>query len=187
MNENIILIGAGLGQMQTNCYIAGNRQTKEALVFDPGDEGYRVMEMLEKEGLELTAVLLTHGHFDHVMALPYLQEQKPGLPVYLHEDEEDVLREPSLNLTSMFGEPVSMDADHLVKDGQILDLFRHGDTLYSCARTYKRRSLLLFQRTGVADCGRYSVSPEHRADRFSYRRYRCTAVRHPGKTIRSAG
>ena len=50
MNENIILIGAGLGQMQTNCYIAGNRQTKEALVFDPGDEGYRVMEMLEKRG-----------------------------------------------------------------------------------------------------------------------------------------
>ena len=73
MNENIILIGAGLGQMQTNCYIAGNRQTKEALVFDPGDEGYRVMEMLEKEGLELTAVLLTHGHFDHVMALLRLQ------------------------------------------------------------------------------------------------------------------
>ena len=34
--------------MQTNCYIAGNRQTKEALVFDLGDEGYRVMEMLEK-------------------------------------------------------------------------------------------------------------------------------------------
>ena len=122
MNENIILIGAGLGQMQTNCYIAGNRQTKEALVFDPGDEGFRVMEMLEKEGLELTAVLLTHGHFDHVMALPYLQELKPGLPVYLHEDEEDVLRDPSLNLTSMFGEPVSMDADHLVKDGQVLDL-----------------------------------------------------------------
>ena len=84
---------------------------------------------MKKEGLELTAVLLTHGHFDHVMALPYLQEQKPGLPVYLHEDEEDVLREPSLNLTSMFGEPVSMDADHLVKDGQILDLL---DTEIHC-------------------------------------------------------
>ena len=64
-----------------------------------------------------------------MMALPYLQEQKPGLPVYLHEDSGDVLREPSLNLTSMFGEPVSMDADHLVKDGQILDLL---DTEIHC-------------------------------------------------------
>lgn len=122
MNDNIILLSASLGQMQTNCYIVGNRQTKEALVFDPGDEGFRVMEMLKKEGLELSAVLLTHGHFDHMMAVPYLKEQKAELPVYLHEEEADVLGDPALNLTSMFGQPLSMEADHLVKDGDVLKL-----------------------------------------------------------------
>ena len=68
-----------LGQMQTNCYIVENTKTNQAFVFDPGDQGERIMNTLEEDGMELAGVCLTHGHFDHVMALPYLMEQKPDL------------------------------------------------------------------------------------------------------------
>ena len=67
-------------------------------------------------------VLLTHGHFDHVMALPYLMEQKPDLDVYLYEDEAEVLANPDLNLGSMMGMNLSLKANHLVKDGEIIDV-----------------------------------------------------------------
>ena len=71
-----------LGQMQTNCYILIHRDRKEAIVFDPGDQGDVIMETLKKEGAELAGVCLTHAHFDHVMALPYLMEQKEKMPIY---------------------------------------------------------------------------------------------------------
>ena len=58
-----------LGQMQTNCYIVENTKTNQAFVFDPGDQGERIMNTLEGDGMELAGVCLTHGHFDHVMAL----------------------------------------------------------------------------------------------------------------------
>ena len=72
-----------LGQMQTNCYIVENTKTNQAFVFDPGDQGEHIMDTLKEDGMELAGVCLTHGHFDHVMALPYLMEQKPDLNVYL--------------------------------------------------------------------------------------------------------
>ena len=70
--------------MQTNCYIVENTKTNQAFVFDPGDQGERIMDTLKEDGMELAGVCLTHGHFDHVMALPYLMEKKPDLNVYLY-------------------------------------------------------------------------------------------------------
>ena len=106
-----------LGQMQTNCYIVENTKTNQAFVFDPGDQGERIMNTLEEDGMELAGVCLTHGHFDHVMALPYLMEQKPDLDIYLYEDEADVLADPQLNLGAMMGMDLSLKANNLVKDG----------------------------------------------------------------------
>ena len=111
-----------LGQMQTNCYIVENTKTNQAFVFDPGDQGERIMNTLEEDGMELAGVCLTHGHFDHVMALPYLMEQKPDLDIYLYEDEAEVLADPQLNLGAMMGMNLSLKANHLVKDGEIIDV-----------------------------------------------------------------
>ena len=66
------------------------------------------MNTLEEDGMELAGVCLTHGHFDHVMALPYLMEQKPDLDIYLYEDEADVLADPQLNLGAMMGMDLSL-------------------------------------------------------------------------------
>ena len=81
-----------------------------------------VLRHMEEDGMELAGVCLTHGHFDHVMALPYLMEQKPDLDIYLYEDEADVLADPQLNLGAMMGMDLSLKANHLVKDGEIIDV-----------------------------------------------------------------
>ena len=157
-----------LGQMQTNCYIVENTKTNQAFVFDPGDQGERIMNTLEEDGMELAGVCLTHGHFDHVMALPYLMEQKPDLDIYLYEDEADVLADPQLNLGAMMGMDLSLKANHLVKDGEIIDVL---GTMYPCSRTYKRWSMLLFCRLWMADLWRYTVPDEHWKNRLSDRQF----------------
>ena len=53
------------GILSTNCYVAWNEQTKEAVIVDPAAYSKKLAEFLREEGLKPQAVLLTHGHFDH--------------------------------------------------------------------------------------------------------------------------
>ena len=75
-----------LGMLQTNCYIAWGDCPDRCIVADPGDEPEKVASYLEKLGRRPEAILLTHGHFDHIGGVPQLQE-KYGCPVYLCEDD----------------------------------------------------------------------------------------------------
>ncbi len=110
-----------LGVVGTNCYLLINKDTKETVIFDPGDDGDRVSRYMQREGLVPQAILLTHGHFDHVMGVSALVDAC-GVPVYIHEDEEDVLESPQLNACSMIGANISLKADRFVKDGDVLEL-----------------------------------------------------------------
>ena len=73
-----------LGLYQTNCYILA--QGDRCLVIDPGDEPQKVLTFLEKQGLTLEAILLTHGHFDHVGAVKTLAAET-DCRVYLCQEE----------------------------------------------------------------------------------------------------
>ena len=59
-----------LGMMQTNCYVVYNSE-KECIVIDPGANGQKVAKFIDENELFLKAILLTHGHFDHVGAVDY--------------------------------------------------------------------------------------------------------------------
>lgn len=110
-----------LGQVQTNFYMAVNEETKETLLIDPADGASYIIRQVEQLGLKPVAILLTHGHFDHILAVNDLKARY-DIPVYIHEDEKDVLADPSISLCEWIGGNVQISVDHYVKDGQILDL-----------------------------------------------------------------
>ena len=71
-----------LGVSQVNCYIIREENSTSCCVLDPGGEAKKVLEFMENRGLTLEAILLTHGHFDHVGAVAELHEAT-GCKVYL--------------------------------------------------------------------------------------------------------
>ena len=110
-----------LGMVATNCYLIINKETKDALLIDPADNALRISNVIEENVCTLKAILLTHGHFDHIMALNELKKRY-NVPVYAHEEEEDVLKQSSLNMSGMIGQIYTTQADIYVKDGEHLKL-----------------------------------------------------------------
>ena len=76
-----------VGHLMTNCYIVTDENTLECAVIDPGDESNTILWYLEDNRLTCRAILLTHGHYDHVGAVDVLHEET-GAPVYIHEADD---------------------------------------------------------------------------------------------------
>ena len=73
-----------LGQLGTNCYIFYEKGGKKCGIVDPGGQGEHLAQWLVQKGLEAEAVLLTHGHFDHILGIPGLRKAWPEVPIYCH-------------------------------------------------------------------------------------------------------
>ena len=110
-----------LGPVQTNCFFLINEDTKELLIIDPADRAQGIIDWIQSEGLKPVAILLTHGHFDHIMAVEGLRKEYQ-IPMYASKDEVEVLANPQLNVSTMMGAYVSMKADELFADGDVLEL-----------------------------------------------------------------
>ena len=110
-----------VGPVQTNCYFAINKETREVLVIDPGEEAARLMQQIKAQELTVVAILLTHGHFDHAGGAGELSELC-NAPVYAHEAEKETLESDKLNASWMVGKKETYRADLFVKDEQELDL-----------------------------------------------------------------
>ena len=76
-----------VGQIGTNCYLLEDLDAKTCAVIDPGDQAADIAREIDKAGLTPQMILVTHGHFDHVLGVPGLLERYPGLPVYIHDKE----------------------------------------------------------------------------------------------------
>ena len=75
-----------VGQIETNCYIVTDEDTLQCVVIDPGDESNTVLDYLEDNHLQAKYIFLTHGHFDHTMAVNTVQEET-GATVCMHEKD----------------------------------------------------------------------------------------------------
>lgn len=109
-----------LGPVATNCYIGINEETKECFIVDPATCPPEFVSYIKNAGLTVKAVLLTHGHFDHIMGLDALLKEFP-VPVYAHEAERDLLESEQLNSSaSMLGQPYSFSGADFVTNRQEL-------------------------------------------------------------------
>lgn len=110
-----------VGMLQTNCYMIIHEDTKECIIIDPGAEGKQLAEKIKADGLRPVAILLTHGHFDHVKAAKFLSEEF-AVSIYAHEKEADTLKDPQKNASVIMNLKKTYDADCFVKDHEILNL-----------------------------------------------------------------
>ena len=94
-----------VGDIDENCYLAVNSETNELLVIDPGAEAERIFAAIGER--KPRAVLLTHGHFDHIGAVDAVCE-KYGIPVYIHEADAPKLTDMEANTGKGFGYPVTV-------------------------------------------------------------------------------
>lgn len=119
--KNAEILGLRLGPLVTNTYFIANKVTKEAFVVDPADDPGRIAEMLKDNEWTLKAILLTHGHIDHIGAVDEVRRSY-DVKVYAHKDEKELLGSPDHNLSTMLGYRLSVRPDVLLEDGETLEI-----------------------------------------------------------------
>ena len=111
-----------VGSVYTNCYFLKNKETGELLIVDPADDALRIRERVAAMGGRPAAILLTHGHFDHIGAVDDLRAYFKGVQCYAGEKEEEVLENGSYNLSASWAVALSIRADRLLRDKETLTL-----------------------------------------------------------------
>ena len=120
------------------------------MIFDPGDEGERVAAYLSRENLKPAAILLTHGHFDHIMAAEELRKEW-GIKICACEKELEVLRDSKKNLMmDYYRKDYTLEPDLTVCDGETFEaagvtwkvIETPGHTIGSCCYYIESEDLL---------------------------------------------
>lgn len=107
-----------LGPFQTNTYIAWDEATMNAVVIDPSFTPEHIEEAIQKLGVVVQKILVTHAHVDHIAGLSFLREKHPDAKVYMNEKDLPYLKSAMLNLSDMLGEEILCEPpDCLVREG----------------------------------------------------------------------
>jgi len=112
-----------LGEYQTNCYILReNDSAEDCLIIDAGLGESKLINFLNKHKLNPIALVLTHGHIDHIAAVTALREHYPKIKVYIHELDAELLTQPEYNLSALTGAIFNAGrADSLVQDKSVIE------------------------------------------------------------------
>lgn len=109
-----------IGPLGVNCYILGDEHTRQAVVIDPGGNPREILKTIEKRALKIIAIVNTHAHFDHVLALTEVRAAT-GAPFLLHAGEAQILASAQMS-GAMFGMAMRQPAppDRLLNDGDTI-------------------------------------------------------------------
>ena len=112
-------------ELLANTYVISDKD-KNAIVIDPSKDNDGVINYLEKHDLILKAILLTHGHFDHMRGVNRLVN-KYHVPLYIHYEDEENLKDSYLNCSDMGDEKIIVEQTPiLIKDGDELNILSEG-------------------------------------------------------------
>jgi len=107
-----------VGQNQTNCYILGCSDTKEAVIIDPGADTAEIKRAIKEAGVKPGFIINTHGHADHIAS-----NKDFNLPIYIHKLDEPFLKSPYKNMSVFFGFFItSPPAGRLLEGGEKINL-----------------------------------------------------------------
>lgn len=110
-----------LGELGANCYITADEETGRACIFDAPGDAERILAYMDKKGLKLEYIFLTHAHFDHIMALDELK-RATGAKVYIHSDDVEMLNNTELNLSADCNVTLPrLGYDAVVSDGDVIE------------------------------------------------------------------
>lgn len=109
-----------LGELDTNCYVVWDDEGN-ALIIDPADQPTEILAVVRQHQLTVTAVVLTHVHFDHMLATQAVCDAT-GAPLYVGAGDEPALTDPIRNLSGLFtpGHPITVLPDRVLKEGDTL-------------------------------------------------------------------
>ncbi len=103
--------------MDENCYVISSTATKNAVIIDPGAKHDALIDYLNEEELTTDAIVLTHGHYDHVCGVQWLRDITHA-PVICGKNEKDLLASPNNNLSLFFGDNLSLVPDRTLDDNE---------------------------------------------------------------------
>lgn len=160
-----------IGSFQTNCYFLFREETKKAIVIDPADNGKLIYDKLTQNGFSVEAILLTHGHLDHICGSKELRELS-GAKIFALDKEQALCENMDNNLSAMMGRAYTVVPDEYVQDGVELTfdnisfkvIATPGHTIGSCCYYVEKAGILisgdtLFQEsTGRTDFPTGSMS-----------------------------
>ena len=110
-----------VSEAYTNCYLVKNEENDEGFIIDPGGSALKISRCVEQMGMTPKAILLTHGHFDHIGAVDELRDRY-NIKVYVSEEESKFMQNYNNNLSVFFGESMIVKPDITIHDGEELEI-----------------------------------------------------------------
>jgi hydroxyacylglutathione hydrolase len=113
-----------LGAYQTNSYVVrDSTEASDCIIVDAGLGAHELLAYLEAKQFIPQALLLTHGHVDHIAGVSLLCQAYPSLVVHVYSDEVQMLSDPALNLSAMTEQPISLESvSTILKDNETVEL-----------------------------------------------------------------
>lgn len=116
------------GMLGSNTYLLWHGGTKRALIIDPGNPPEGVIAEAQVLALDISAIVLTHGHYDHIAFVEEYKTALPGVPVACTPEENKALTEPRLNASVLFGSARRYaPADLMLEEGSVFTLSDDGN------------------------------------------------------------
>ena len=113
--DEIEVRGSIVGPIRTNCYFVKNKNTGQGFLMDPGDEPRHLEREMEAMGLLPDAILLTHGHYDHILAVNEIKTDYPSCQILISEGERRMVNDQSLN-SGIGGYDYTITPDRYLRD-----------------------------------------------------------------------
>ncbi len=105
-----------VGALETNCYLYADPASRDAVLIDPGSDGYGIQDCIRRNGLRVQCIVNTHGHGDHISS-----NRKFDLPICIHRLDAPFLTNAELNMSAAFGFAIkSPPASRLLEEEDII-------------------------------------------------------------------